>query len=92
MLTDTGFPPVPNARSVLVESAFEYASRRGVWRVLRLLEERQSPVSALCCVSALPHTQEIAAALLEAGHETVAHGWRRQEIECSYLGVVVGRG
>ena len=76
LLTDTGFPSVPNARSVLVESAFEYGSRRGVWRVLRLLEERQIPVSALCCVSALPRTQEIAAALLEAGHEIVAHGWR----------------
>jgi peptidoglycan/xylan/chitin deacetylase (PgdA/CDA1 family) len=61
---------------VLVESAFEYGSRRGVWRVLRLFEERQIAVSALCCVSALPHTQEIAAALLEAGHEIVSHGWR----------------
>jgi allantoinase len=67
---------VPNARSVLVESAFEYGSRRGVWRLLRLFEERQIRVSAFCCVSALPRTQEITAALLEAGHEIVAHGWR----------------
>ena len=65
--TDTGFPAVLNARSVLVESAFEYGSRRGVWRVLRLFEERKIRVSAFCCVSALPHTQEIASALLEAG-------------------------
>jgi allantoinase len=76
LLTDTGFPSVPNARSVLVESAFEYGPRRGVWRLLRLFEERQIRVSAFCCVSALPRTQEIAAALLDAGHEIVSHAWR----------------
>jgi allantoinase len=76
LLTDTGFPAVPNARSVLAESAFEYGSRRGVWRVLRLFEERRIRVSAFCCVSALPRIREIAAALVEAGHEIVSHGWR----------------
>jgi allantoinase len=40
LLTDTGFPAVLNARSVLVESAFEYGSRRGVWRVLTVLLDR----------------------------------------------------
>src|SRR5919108_5670923 len=34
MLTDTGFPAVRGMRSVLVESSFEYGSRRGVWRLL----------------------------------------------------------
>jgi allantoinase len=76
LLTDTGFPTVLNARSVLVESAFEFGSRRGVWRVLRLFQERQIRVSAFCCVSALPRIPEIAAALIEAGHEIVAHAWR----------------
>ena len=40
MLTDTGFPAYPNARNMIVESAFEYGSRRGIWRILRVLEER----------------------------------------------------
>ena len=34
MLNDIGFPPVPGKRNPLVESAFEYGSRVGVWRVL----------------------------------------------------------
>ncbi len=41
MLTDIGFPAVKGARSPLVESSFEYGSRRGVWRLLRLFEERK---------------------------------------------------
>ena len=41
MLTDIGFPAVKSARSPLVESSFEYGSRRGVWRLLRLFEERK---------------------------------------------------
>src|SRR2546430_3830136 len=40
MLTDIGFPAVKGTRSPLVESSFEYGSRRGVWRLLRLFEER----------------------------------------------------
>ena len=37
MLTDIGFPAVKGARSPLVESSFEYGSRRGVWRLRRCL-------------------------------------------------------
>ena len=75
-MTDTGFPPVENARSVLVEFSFEYGSRRGVWRLLRMFADRGIRVSALTCVSGLSRTPEIASALTEAGHEIVSHGWR----------------
>src|SRR5262249_42815230 len=37
MLTDIGFPAVKGARSRLVESSFEYGSRRGGWRLVRPL-------------------------------------------------------
>ncbi|MBM3597413.1 MAG: chitin deacetylase [Alphaproteobacteria bacterium] len=76
MLGDTGFPGVPNARSVLVESAFEYGTRRGVWRVLRMFEERKIRCSVLACVFGFYRTPEVVAAMLEAGHEIVSHGWR----------------
>jgi hypothetical protein len=38
-LTDIGFPAVEGMRSPLVESSFEYGSRRGVWRLLKIFEE-----------------------------------------------------
>src|SRR3989475_12954361 len=47
MLTDIGFPAVKGTRSPLVESSFEYGSRRGVWRVLRPFEDRQIVVGIL---------------------------------------------
>lgn len=76
MLTDTGFPAVPGARSVIVESAFEYGSRRGVWRVLRLLRERSIKVSVFAVAMGFERNPEVARAMVEDGHEIVSHGWR----------------
>ena len=72
MLTDIGFPPVQGARSPLVESSFEYGSRRGVWRLWRLFEERRIPVGILAVATALTRNREVAAAMVEAGHEIVS--------------------
>jgi len=74
MLTDNGFPAVRGARSVLAESIFEYGSRRGVWRLLRMFEERGVKVSVLAVATALDQNREVARAMVEAGHEIVSHG------------------
>lgn len=76
MLTDTGFPAVPGARSVIVESAFEYGSRRGVWRILRILRERRITVSVFAVAMGFERNPEVARAVVEDGHEIVSHGWR----------------
>lgn len=76
MLTDTGFPAVPGARSMITESAFEYGSRRGVWRLLRILEEREIKVSVWAVVMGLERNREAAQAMVDAGHEMVSHGYR----------------
>jgi allantoinase len=76
MLTDTGMPAVRGARSVLVESSFEYGSRRGVWRLLEMFAERKIVVGVLAVATALARNREVAAAIVEAGHEIVSHGYR----------------
>lgn len=76
MLTDTGFPAYPGVRNMMVESAFEYGSRRGVWRILRILDERDIKVSVWAVVMGLERNLEVAQAMMEAGHEMVSHGWR----------------
>src|SRR5437016_3798881 len=76
MLTDIGFPAVKGARSPLVESSFEYGSRRGVWRLLRLFEERKIVVGILAVATALARNREVAAAMIEDGHEIVSHHYR----------------
>ena len=76
MLTDTGFPAYSGARNMVVESAFEYGSRRGVWRILRILAERDIKVSVWAVAMALERNREAARAMVAAGHEIVSHGWR----------------
>ena len=76
LLTDIGFPAVRGARSVLVESSFEYGSRRGVWRLLRIFRERGVKVSVFAVAMALERNRDVARAMVEDGHEIVSHGWR----------------
>ena len=76
MLNDIGFPPVPGKRNPLVESAFEYGSRVGVWRVLRIFAKFDIPLSILGVATALEHNPEVTHAFVEGGHEIVSHGYR----------------
>jgi len=76
VLTDIGYPAVKGARSMLVESSFEYGSRRGVWRLLRMFEERKIVVGILAVATALARNREVVAAMVEAGHEIVSHHYR----------------
>jgi putative urate catabolism protein len=76
MLTDIGFPAYEGLRSPIVESAFEYGSRCGVWRLLRIFARFDIAVSVLGVVRALESNPEAAQAMVAAGHEIVSHGYR----------------
>ena len=76
MLNDIGFPPVLGKRNPLAESAFEYGSRVGVWRVLRIFEEFDVKMSVLGVATALERNPEATRAFVEGGHEIVSHGLR----------------
>jgi len=76
LMTDFGLAPVAGGRSLSSESAFEYGSRRGVWRLLRLFAERDIRISVFAVVMGLMRAPEVGRALVEAGHEMVSHGWR----------------
>jgi putative urate catabolism protein len=77
MLTDiAGAPAVDNARSMLVESTFEFGSRVGVWRLLSLLAARDIKCSVFGVATALEKNPLVVKAILEAGHEIVCHGYR----------------
>src|SRR5262245_46789765 len=76
MLNDNGFPPVSGKRNPLVESAFEYGSRVGVWRVLRIFAKFDIPLSVLGVATALERNLEVTRAFVEGGHEIVSHGFR----------------
>ncbi len=71
-----GAQPFPNARHMSMESLYEYGSRAGVWRVLRLFAERKLPLTVFGVAMALARNPEVTAAFQEAGHEIASHGWR----------------
>lgn len=76
LMTDFGLPAVRGMRSMLTESAFEYGSRRGVWRLLKMFAERDVRISVFAVVMGLLRNPEVARAMVGAGHEIVSHGWR----------------
>lgn len=76
MLNDIGVPTYRGVRVPLVESVFEYGSRRGAWRVLEAFAEFSVPMSILGVARALEQNPELAQACVERGHEIVSHGYR----------------
>jgi len=63
-------------RDLAAESMFEYGSRVGLWRLLRLFRERGLPLTVFGCALALERNPEAARAIAAAGHDLCCHGWR----------------
>ena len=70
-----GTPEFTN-RHQSIESAFEYGSRVGVWRVLDTFKEYNYPITTFTCAAAAERTPHIIDRVLEDGHEIASHGLR----------------
>jgi len=68
--------PLPGVRNLNVESVYEYGSRAGFWRLLRMFAARNIKITVYAVAMALERHPEAAAAIVEAGHEVMSHGWR----------------
>lgn len=71
-----GADPGRQGRDLAAESMFEYGSRVGFWRVMRIFQERGLPLTAFACGLALERNRPAAAALVKAGFDICSHGWR----------------
>lgn len=67
-------------RDLAAESVYEYGSRAGVWRLQRLVDSYEIPITFYAAATALERNPEVAAWLKEAGHEPCSHGWRWEEV------------
>jgi peptidoglycan/xylan/chitin deacetylase (PgdA/CDA1 family) len=76
VLNDIGMPSLPGVRSPIVESVFEYGSRVGGWRLLRLFRRFGVKVCLLAVAKAAERNPELTRAYVEDGHEIVSHGYR----------------
>ncbi|RZT18745.1 putative urate catabolism protein [Mycobacterium sp. BK558] len=63
----------PN-RHMSMESLYEYGSRAGLWRLLRVFERRGIPLTVFAVARALQRNPEAVAAFGELGHEIACHG------------------
>jgi putative urate catabolism protein len=71
-----GTHPIQNARNLTIESLYEYGSRVGFWRLLKLFNDRKLPFTAFAVAMALERNPEVAKAINDSGHEVASHGWR----------------
>ncbi|WP_432473970.1 allantoinase PuuE [Amphritea sp. HPY] len=71
-----GAQPLPGARHMSMESIYEYGSRAGVWRLLRLFEKHDIPLTIFAVAMAAERHPEVIKAMAKAGHEICSHGYR----------------
>jgi putative urate catabolism protein len=71
-----GAKPFRGERHMSMESLYEYGSRAGFWRLMRLFEERRLPITVFAVAMALERNPDAALAMAEGGHEVASHGWR----------------
>jgi peptidoglycan/xylan/chitin deacetylase (PgdA/CDA1 family) len=74
-LTESGTRDV-KGRDLAAEGMFEYGSRVGFWRVKRIFDERQIPLTVFGCALALERNPNVAAAIRESQWDVCSHGWR----------------
>ena len=63
-------------RELFTESTFEYGSRVGIWRTLRVLREFGVTPTIFACGLALERNPAVATALTRLGCDFVGHGYR----------------
>ena len=68
--------PLMGQRNVNTESSYDYGSRAGVWRLLRLFERAGLPLTVFAVGKALADNPEVGRAFARLGHEVASHHWR----------------
>lgn len=72
----SGSPVGRGERDLAAESMFEYGSRVGFWRLMRIFRERGLPMTVYACALALERNPPAAEAIKAAAHDICCHGWR----------------
>ncbi len=67
---------VDDQRDLAVESMYEYGSRAGIWRLFRVFDAAEVPVTFFAAAVALERNPEVAKKLAGRGDEAAGHGFR----------------
>jgi putative urate catabolism protein len=71
-----GLAALVGERNLTVESIYEYGTRAGVWRSVRLFRERGLTLTVYAVGMALERNPAAGRAMADAGFEVASHGWR----------------
>tara|TARA_R110001599_G_scaffold251548_1_gene451542 strand:- start:2955 stop:3869 length:915 start_codon:yes stop_codon:yes gene_type:complete len=63
-------------RDLAAESLFEYGSRVGFWRLIRIFQERNLPLTIFSCALALERNESVAKLIRNSDYDICAHGLR----------------
>lgn len=68
--------PLYGQRNLNTESSYDYGSRAGVWRILRIFENAGLPLTVFAVGKALADNPDVGRAFAALGHEVASHHWR----------------
>ena len=98
MLSELGAQvPLRGQRNLNMESSYEYGSRAGIWRILRVLAARRMPFTFYGVGLAMARNPAVAEAAVKLGCDFVGHGWRwidycnvPEEVERDHIARCIG--
>jgi len=79
-LADNPYPVEDKYRDLATESLYEYGSRAAIWRLQRLFEKLDIPITIFGCAVALERNLAVAEWIREKGYDVCCHGWRWEEV------------
>jgi putative urate catabolism protein len=68
--------PLQGQRNMSMESLYEYGSRAGLWRILKLFRQAGIPLTVFAVAMAAQRHPEAIRAMVADGHEICSHGYR----------------
>jgi putative urate catabolism protein len=71
-----GTAPIVGMRHMSMESLYEYGSRAGFWRIKRLFDAYQLPLTVFGVAQAMARNPAAVEAMLDSGWEIASHGYR----------------
>lgn len=79
-MTEVAYVLPERFRDLGAESMYEYGSRAGIWRILRLLDEYRVKVTFYAAAVAIEQNPQVGEWIRRADHEPCSHGWRWEEV------------
>ncbi len=86
----------PGVRHMSMESIYEYGSRAGVWRLLRIFKEYEVPLTIFAVGMAVHRNPAVIEEMASMNHEICSHGYRwidyqyvDEDIEREHIGLAI---